>query len=322
MNVHWRLGFQSLLPCCCCLILVLLEPNQAFSERNIQRSVVFLPDRHERYFSYEKKKHNNASRSRYSYRLSATKRKQKIQQYEINANQKIDIGVFSQVGSDPKRPQKVNQDAYFRCSYRGASDEKSSNSAPLFTCAGVLDGHGLKGHLVSQYLAQQLPLQLKNQLEINLQKSLVLVQHSETAATMAVEAANVTVEELEQKLVALGGLSTLEVSCEHQSPISKALVKAFHSVHQAAMQDESIPAGRNGATCVVILLDHIREEIYVANVGDSRAIQIKIALDTKEENNKHSFWVNQLTEETTIKLEQERNRIEHKEGYIVGTKNV
>lgn len=63
------------------------------------------------------------------------------------------VGVANIPGSDPDRPGKVNQDAFF-C-FR--TDEE--------TVVGVLDGHGREGHVLTEYLARRLPRRLRRAME-------------------------------------------------------------------------------------------------------------------------------------------------------------
>ena len=55
------------------------------------------------------------------------------------------IGAVSEVGQDPDRGGKVNQDAFFAAELPGA------------LCAGIMDGHGKKGQTVTAHLRETLP---------------------------------------------------------------------------------------------------------------------------------------------------------------------
>lgn len=236
--------------------------------------------------------------------------------YDLSRNQSLSLGIYSRRGFDPNRPQKVNQDAFFHASFYSKIDTR-------FTCVGVLDGHGLKGHIVSRFLAQQLPLHLQQQLEIHLGEKYHIIQQDDAlSGAVFTEAAKEEFDKLEQQLVQLGGLSQEELLPSDTSNLRSVLIKTFHAAHLAALCDKSIPAGRNGATCTLILLDHLRGELYTANVGDSRAI--KVAFHDEKGTNKEDtkpYKVTPITTETTVELEDERGRIDQKEGYIAG-KNV
>jgi serine/threonine protein phosphatase PrpC len=219
--------------------------------------------------------------------------------YETSSGKEIQIGVCCRKGSDPKRPQKVNQDAYFHAVFH--SDDSES-----YFCAGVLDGHGLKGHIVSEYFANQLLLQLHINLEITLGKKIHFNGGSNHAPFTA---ANVSAAEFEKQVLQIGGLEPGELSSE-RSLIYQAIIKSFHCSHLAAMQDPSIPAGRNGATCVMIFIDFATEKLHVAHVGDSRASSVSL-------NGEKSQCI-PLSVATTVKVEDERKRIETEEGSIRG----
>lgn len=199
-------------------------------------------------------------------------------------------GVCSKVGSDPNRPQKVNQDAYFVKEFLG------------YTSLGVLDGHGLKGHVLTEYLAKQLPNCIQQELE-----------RSE-------DPRDDDVLKFEQQLVALANLEPLnDEKGSPSSAVHTALVRAFHQAHVDAMNTPTIPAGRSGTTCIVCLKDSASSKLHVAYVGDSRAILVKQDFDCGD------VVIEALTEETTIKAmggPSERSRIEQGEGRIDDNGNV
>ena len=70
-----------------------------------------------------------------------------------NNNIVFQVGAVSIAGTDPDRPSKVNQDAYFL--FQGQN----------YVGVGVMDGHGLKGHELTSYLREQLPIRLQEQLD-------------------------------------------------------------------------------------------------------------------------------------------------------------
>lgn len=223
---------------------------------------------------------------------------------------KLQIGIYSQKGVDPKRPQKVNQDAYFHADFYSEKNEQL-----FFTCIGVLDGHGLKGHLVSNYLSQQLPLQLHQQLQNAMDENLSIKCYATNNSTDVIFASVDTLN-YEKQLLELGGLISDELSPDHPV-LHQCLIKAFHAAHVAAMQDTSIPAGRNGATCVMVLLNHANKELCVAHVGDSRVIEVSM---NKGHEKKHNalYRARPLSTETTVQVMEERIRIESGEGSIRG----
>lgn len=230
----------------------------------------------------------------------------------VAAVKTVEIGFRSEAGSDPGRPQKVNQDSFFVVTLK--SEDESSMVGDRYTCVGVLDGHGLKGHLVSKYLAQQLPLHLHRHLKDLVDEELILRGDDDIRASNSLV---VEWEEFEEKLRELSGLSAEELAYHELQPVHhQAVIRAFHSVHWAAMQTPGVPAGRNGATCVMILVDHAEKELHVAHVGDSRVIQVGI-LD-EDASNSDCHDVLSLSQETTVKVDSERERIETREGSILG----
>jgi serine/threonine protein phosphatase PrpC len=197
------------------------------------------------------------------------------------------IGIYSIDGEAFQRPQKVNQDAHFQF-FTGS-----------YTCVGVLDGHGLKGHLLTEYLAKQLPIQIQQQLQ-----------------------SPTVIPELEEQLQRLSGLPADNFILPNDSPpIHQALVNSFHAAHWDAMQNPDIPAGRNGATCIVCLMNETH--IHVAFVGDSRAIRVsssRVDADFLPGGKKQlEVAVSTLTTETTVQLAAEKARIKQGEGTIRGT---
>ena len=59
------------------------------------------------------------------------------------------IGGINIPGTDPDRPRQINQDALFGFEMDG------------HVVAGVMDGHGLKGHVVTQFLMRRLPERIR-----------------------------------------------------------------------------------------------------------------------------------------------------------------
>lgn len=118
---------------------------------------------------------------------------------------------------------------------------------------------------------------------------------------------------MEERLKSLGGFDTIMVPTTNtDDQTHQALINAFHQAHWNAMNNPEIKTGRNGATCIVCLLeknssnkDHIQG--HVAYVGDSRAIVISKLGD-----------IQTIAPETTVDMLHERKRIERQEGSIRG----
>lgn len=246
----------------------------------------------------------------------------------VGVRNPVEVGIICEGGSDPNRPQKVNQDAYFfqmlswlkptNTNTKYDQDERKDCNEELeeqqYTCLGVLDGHGLKGHLVSNYLADKLPGMVQYHME-NLLDSPSKVINDTILNDL---------NEFEETLQRLGGLISPEdadettTSHQHQpdSPmIHQAMTRAFHNAHYAAMQDPDIPAGRNGATCVMVVFEHAEKTLHVAHVGDSRVIQVDIQ---NGEDGIANFQVSPLSIETTVKIDTEKQRIKSGDGTLRG----
>jgi len=230
------------------------------------------------------------------------------------------MGVYSNTGSDPARPQKVNQDAYF------FNNKTISNAlvGPSYTCMGVLDGHGLKGHVVSTFLSQQLP----DLFQFHLERLLRSDNNGGFSGGTDADDSEILKQlvDLEDTLEQLGGLSRDEIMGSNRSFVQQALICAFHSAHAAATNNPEVPAGRNGATCIMVAVDRDSHSddvlLHVAHVGDSRVIHVEIGdsgNNNNNNNNNNNIKVSQLSSETTIRMEIERRRIEQGEGIVRGT---
>eukprot|EP00977_Amphora_coffeiformis_P024874 scaffold17426_cov170-Amphora_coffeaeformis.AAC.7 len=156
-----------------------------------------------------------------------------------------------------------------------------------------MDGHGLKGHLVTQFMSQQLPKRIAEQLDNPCPKSEWEQKMKDLAKfDMSGETESATVD-----------------SMDHQT-IHSALRHAFHQTHVDAMNTEGVPSGRSGTTCIACLIDD--EYIHVAHVGDSRALRIRMDGSCEA-----------LTTETTVSnLPADAERIQAGEGRTDGQGNV
>jgi serine/threonine protein phosphatase PrpC len=198
------------------------------------------------------------------------------------------VATVSRAGADPLRPQKVNQDAVIHTRLLG--DEPS-------LCVGVMDGHGLKGHVVTDYMAQQLPVRLAEQLRTPRPQS-------DWEARM---------QELAHFDVGADIDNTDDDTAKPQyADIHHALRHAFHQTHTDALEQAGVPAGRSGTTCIVVLVDEAQGVLHVAHVGDSRALCITA-----------DGAIQVLTTETTVaKDPADRARVAAGEGRIDARGNV
>ena len=134
---------------------------------------------------------------------------------------------LSVAGQDEEGIKKINQDSYIL--------EKNINDVLNFNIFGVLDGHGINGHLVSQFVSRYIINKIKNHpLLKNLKNP----------------------KEIYNKLK----LNGYEI-------IAKIFTEA--DIH---LSKQSFNCENSGTTCVIAI--QLEEHIICANAGDSRAIMI------------------------------------------------
>ena len=199
----------------------------------------------------------------------------------------VAIAARSIGGADPNRPQKVNQDAFFQAVVPSSSVIARKNICLM----GVMDGHGLKGHLVTQFLSKQLPNRIVEQLD-----------NPSPEEEWEVKMKDLANFDIDDEINNSKGDDYFEIHC--------AIRYAFHQAHIDAINAPDVPAGRSGTTCIACLIDDAC--IHVAHVGDSKAILV------------HSDGTGQmLTTETTVSnLPRDAARISIGEGRIDGLGNV
>lgn len=144
----------------------------------------------------------------------------------------ITFGAYCMGGTDPDRPGKVNQDAYFFGKV-GSTESGKYIDGNTIQFSGVMDGHGLKGHELTGYLR----FRLAKIIEQNLSNFL-----------------------LEGKNSGQG------------SSVPHILSSSYEEAQSDARYDTNVPAGRSGCTCVTVAVDGRNGTIHIANVGDSRAV--------------------------------------------------
>jgi len=228
-----------------------------------------------------------------------------------------EIGSANLPGTDPDRPQKVNQDAHF--AFQGTTQVEESRSRSI-TVLGVLDGHGLKGHQLTDFLQAQLPQRLRQYLKLS-----SIEQHdTEEEELPPPDNNNDNMSEFTRLLrkqrndiVELGNANPSEL--EDDDPIAQALIDAFLAAHLDARRAEGVPTGRSGTTCVVCVLveDHDNNclTVYTASVGDSGAILTTISPRT-------GLNTRSLATASTVDIPEERARIERSKGRVDASGNV
>lgn len=235
-----------------------------------------------------------------------------------------DFGCATVPGTDPDRPQKVNQDGYFTMRGEILEQHLQTPQAPATrtdectnACmiSGVLDGHGLKGHEVVQFLQHQLPACISTELRL---------QQNSAPKTNTTEDANIHEQMNKQRddLLQLGkaNLNEMQAADLDNDTVSQALVSAFLAAHLYAKTNSSVPASRSGTTCVVNLVSATTSGhliLYSATVGDSHGLWI-----TSHGIDDIPWTVQRITTATTVSIPSERDRLERCEGRIDGNGNV
>lgn len=214
------------------------------------------------------------------------------------------MAVRSVVGRDPDRPQKVNQDNYFVLT--------SSQHGQDVAFVGVLDGHGLKGHILTEYLARfAFPSLLQDKgrsVRFNDEET---ESKNQSSTPSVVSLPNNAVADYEAQIESLGGLDV--DAAKRHGQVASFWIDTFHKAQRLVMEEPTVNAGRHGSTCIVVGFgDRDRgggenpNDVTVAHVGDSRVIAVT----------KSSLHV--LSTETTLgSMPSERARIEQGEGRIL-----
>ncbi len=205
----------------------------------------------------------------------------------------VEVASICQGGSDPDRPTKVNQDAYF-------IQHTSDGSGLIFL--GIFDGHGKNGHVLNEFLSQRLPQLLEEKCSLYFSN-------------------NNNVNEDNNN----NNNNNNNNSTSSTDNIENILIESFLEVNEEARLNTEVPSGRSGTTCIVSAIDTKSGCIHTANVGDSRAIigiRRKYDHDDDHDDDNSDWVVEALSEETTTKREEERSRIESLEGRIDGQGNV
>jgi len=192
----------------------------------------------------------------------------------------VDLGAACVGGSDPDRA-KVNQDCFFAATLPlGASSQ--------CLAAGVMDGHGKKGQLVSQALQNFLPRRLSEELG-----------RLPSAAAAAPPAAGA---------------------------VEEALVRAFCAADADLAAEVAVTdARRSGAACVVALVwqhgDSLK--VSVANAGDCRAVLgLRRLQDTSSPSGGGAWAAEALLRPSTVRIPGERARVEAAGGRVDASGNV
>lgn len=102
---------------------------------------------------------------------------------------------------------------------------------------GICDGHGLNGHIVSQFIKDQLPLQFLSQTTNN---------------RIDLESTKLSkIENLHKKM-------------------PKMMNNAFNNIHDMLKNPSGYETSLSGSTCVTTVFD--RNVVFCSNAGDSRSV--------------------------------------------------
>ena len=147
---------------------------------------------------------------------------------ESNSNSILkDFGFLSVAGSEEGGPKKINQDSYI--------SKTNINGLKDFNIFGVLDGHGIHGHFISELVSEYIPEQIINNFEIKYDKDY---------------------ESIYNKLI----------NNNYQ------IIKDAFTTADYKLKNLYFDVDESGTTC--ILLVQIGYHLISANVGDSRAIVV------------------------------------------------
>jgi serine/threonine protein phosphatase PrpC len=147
---------------------------------------------------------------------------------ESNSNSILkDFGFLSVAGSEEGGSKKINQDSYI--------SKTNINGLKDFNIFGVLDGHGIHGHFISELISEYIPEQIINNFEIKYDKDY---------------------ESIYNKLI----------NNNYQ------IIKDAFTTADYKLKNLYFDADESGTTC--ILLIQIGYHLISANVGDSRAIVV------------------------------------------------
>ena len=215
------------------------------------------------------------------------------------------VGVICEGGEVVFGEKKTNQDNYF--------DYLINNDMRFI---GVCDGHGENGHFVSQYLREYLPKQVEKKFKKSMKKEKIDINllQKEMSGDCSSDYNPKKIEEnynIFQKIKKI-----FEKSFSKTDKNLSAFCEFLNKNNIGNSQDEGeeciFDVEYSGSTCVSILLKEKNiNKIYIANVGDSRAIIIK------ELQNQNRDWVpHQLSRDHKPTEEDEAQRILEYDGEI------
>ena len=257
-----------------------------------------------------KNKHNSVD-TNHDENISQNKVKKYLTKGDFKYKSIYKIGVICEAGEVVFGEKKTNQDNYFNCLI---------NDDLRFI--GVCDGHGEYGHHVSKYLRNYLPLQFEKYLQKLFKKeesikNSLLKEMSGNYNTNIITKSNINSLDIEEsknnifekmkKVFEKSFSKTDNNLSEYCENLQK---NANLSENEEENSENYFNVEYSGSTCVSILLKEKNiNKIYIANVGDSRAIIIK-----ELENKNYSSY--QLSRDHKPTEEDEAQRILDYDGEI------
>ena len=257
-----------------------------------------------------KNKHNSVD-TNHDENISQNKVKKYLTKGDFKYKSIYKIGVICEAGEVVFGEKKTNQDNYFNCLI---------NDDLRFI--GVCDGHGEYGHHVSKYLRNYLPLQFEKYLQKLFKKeesmkNLLLKEMSGNYNTNIITKSNINSLDIEEsknnifekmkKVFEKSFSKTDNNLSEYCENLQK---NANLSENEEENSENYFNVEYSGSTCVSILIKEKNiNTIYIANVGDSRAIIIK-----ELENKNYSSY--QLSRDHKPTEEDEAQRILDYDGEI------
>ena len=136
-----------------------------------------------------------------------------------------DFGALSRGGYDEGGLTKINQDSYI--------SKTNINGIKDFNIFGILDGHGIQGHLISDFASNFLPNQIINNFEIKICKDTESIYNK--------------LKEYDYQIIKQAYIST-----------------------DNNLKSYNLDGNESGTTCNLLI--HIGDHLICSNVGDSRAI--------------------------------------------------
>ena len=185
------------------------------------------------------------------------------------------IGIISKAGmEDNNKKKKINQDSFF------IQDIKDG-----FKFIGICDGHGQNGKQVSEFIKNNMPKELENELNILISNEIKKSLNEEKKDKNIIGKFNIILDDYEK--------------------INELLKNVFISTNSKLFsKNPKLNLKTSGSTCITLLYQkYSHKKIFIANAGDNRAIIIK----SKDEKSPWSY--EQLNREHTASEKDEAERI-------------